>query len=267
MARIDDWTPFKQSHFERKIARVTASGGLPLSWVENLEVQSFFEEFVPGANLPSRSTLTRRLIPEAAAEFRVATISSSKGKNVTLQGDGWTGENKLHLEAFMISIDGKLQTVRVHDATNERKNTENLLQVLEEILMTLQNEWGVIVVALVTDASGESRKARRLFGLKYPWIIVLDCYAHQVGDIIIAFSLTLLTPDQINLVVGDYFKSDAPVLDYTDEATELITWLRSRTIVLGLIRQAQIDTVGPSHTKAVIRAVLTRWTSHYMAFN
>ena len=36
-------------------------------------------------------------------------------------------------------------------------------------------------MGLVTDASGESRKARRLFARKYPFLIVLDCYSHQVS--------------------------------------------------------------------------------------
>lgn len=56
----------------------------------------------------------------------------------------------------------------------------NLLRVLEEVFEIVQNKWGGVVVAIVTDASGESRKARRLFVKKYPWVIVLDCYAHQV---------------------------------------------------------------------------------------
>jgi len=36
------------------------------------------------------------------------------------------------------------------------------------------------VRGVVTDASGECQKARRLLGLKYPNIVVLDCYGHQV---------------------------------------------------------------------------------------
>jgi hypothetical protein len=56
-----------------------------------------------------------------------------------------------------------------------------LLKELETVFTLLRNDWGAVVIALVTDASGESRKARRLFGEKYPWIIVLDCYAHQVN--------------------------------------------------------------------------------------
>jgi len=77
----------------------------------------------------------------------------------------------------------KVYTVRVHDATGERKTAENLLAEIENVLAIVTGEWGTIVVALVTDASGEARKARRLFAAKYPDIIVLDCYSHQVRSL------------------------------------------------------------------------------------
>jgi hypothetical protein len=56
------------------------------------------------------------------------------------------------------------------------------------------------------------------------------------------------------LVVGDIFSSDSDLLEYTDLAAELITWLRSKTYVLGKL------------SAAVLRAVLTRWTAHYSAY-
>ena len=40
---------------------------------------------------------------------------------------------------------------------------------------------------------------------------------------------------QIHLVVGDYFESGVNVLDYTDLANALITWLQSKTLVLVLL--------------------------------
>lgn len=47
-------------------------------------------------------------------------------------------------------------------------------------------------------------------------------------------------------------------------ANELITWLRGKTLILALLREAQIANTGVG--KAVIRAVLTRWTAHYQAY-
>ncbi|KAF9028151.1 hypothetical protein BDZ89DRAFT_951619 [Hymenopellis radicata] len=58
----------------------------------------------------------------------------------------------------------------------------------------------------------------------------------------------------MNLVVGDFFKSDSDLVVFVDNAVELIGWLRSKTGVLAHL------------PLAVLRAVLTRWTAHYTAF-
>lgn len=81
--------------------------------------------------------------------------------------------------------------MKVHDASSERKTAEELIPLLEEVIRIVRDEWGAIVIAIVTDASGECRKARRILGLKYPDIIVLDCYGHQVHTIYNALSAYL----------------------------------------------------------------------------
>lgn len=57
---------------------------------------------------------------------------------------------------------------------------ENLLALLKRSIIDVERDWGAVAVAVVMDASGESRKACRLLGKKYTHIVVLDCYAHQV---------------------------------------------------------------------------------------
>jgi len=156
--------------------------------------------------------------------------------------------------------------VRVHDASTERKTADNLLALLEDVVKEIEDKWGSYVVAVVTDASGECRKAKREFLKKYPWIVVLDCFSHQVSPFsqaYICINLIFNCP-QVNLVVGDYFGVDSDILKYTDQATELITWLRSKTIVLGLLNQNQRETQGRVLT--ILRAMLTRWTSHLRAY-
>ncbi|KAF8956006.1 hypothetical protein BDZ97DRAFT_1672403, partial [Flammula alnicola] len=56
------------------------------------------------------------------------------------------------------------------------------------------------------------------------------------------------------LVVGDFFRSKSPLLQYAEMACELITWLRSKTRILAHL------------PLSVLRAILTRWTAHYVAF-
>src|SRR5882757_1282542 len=67
-------------------------------------------------------------------------------------------------------------------------------------------------------------------------------------------------------MVGDYFKSKAEALGFADQASDLIAWLRSKTLVLALLREVQAVIPRSVGVKAVIRAVLTRWTMHYQAY-
>ena len=48
-------------------------------------------------------------------------------------------------------------------------------------------------------------------------------------------------------------------------ASELITWLHSKTYVLAHLREVQVASGKLPLT--VIRAVLTRWMAHYLAFS
>ncbi|KAJ3824934.1 ribonuclease H-like domain-containing protein [Lentinula raphanica] len=132
----------------------------------------------------------------------------------------------------------KIYTVAVFDTSKDRKTAEEFLKLIEKAYNKVKDEWKAVPIGFVSDASGESRKGRCMLAAKHPELVVMDCYAHQ-----------------INLIVGDYFsKSNAADLHFTDQATDLITWLRSKTLILSHL------------AKAVIRAVLTRWTAHYLAF-
>lgn len=69
---------------------------------------------------------------------------------------------------------------------------------------------------------------------------------------------------KVNLVVGDYFKVETIYVEHSKMACDLIGWLRSKTFVLANLRDIQIQSGRKPLT--VIRAVLTRWTAHYLAF-
>ena len=69
---------------------------------------------------------------------------------------------------------------------------------------------------------------------------------------------------QVNLVVGDYFGDQEELIPWTKQATELIGWLRSKSLVLAMLRKVREQAGLPA--LSVLRAVLTRWTAHYMAY-
>ena len=102
------WSVGDQARFENRLARLTASAGFALSWVENPEWELFCQEFIPMANNPSRASLTRRLIPQTLHAMQKEAREPLKGYSGTLQADGWTGVNFLHMIAFMITVNGKV---------------------------------------------------------------------------------------------------------------------------------------------------------------
>ncbi|CDO68226.1 hypothetical protein BN946_scf184913.g16 [Trametes cinnabarina] len=147
----------------------------------------------------------------------------------------------------MLTGKREVHAVRVVDTSHERKTADNFVKHVEEVLQETGEKWKVKVIAFTSDASGESRAARIKLLFKYPYLIILDCYAHQ-----------------INLIVGNYLGCKRLLLNVADNAEELITWLRKRTIVLARLRSKQAE---HGHAAAaVIRPVKTRWTSHSLAF-
>ena len=54
-----------------------------------------------------------------------------------------------------------------------------MVDVIEE----LRSQWDINVVAFTTDASEESRKARKMLLACFPHLVCPDCYAHQVSNL------------------------------------------------------------------------------------
>ncbi|EIN04484.1 hypothetical protein PUNSTDRAFT_17540, partial [Punctularia strigosozonata HHB-11173 SS5] len=173
------WDGAMQARFESRIARITASAGLPLSWVDNLEFKAFVEDFIPAARLFSRRTLTSRILPAEVAVNRRSCVSRVKDGECTIAYDAWTGNNQQNLLPFQGHAKGEIFTISVHDISGERKFAINLLPLIEQAYEDAQNIYGVNVVAIVSDAGGDARAAPQMFGRKHPRLVIPDCYAHQ----------------------------------------------------------------------------------------
>jgi len=118
-------------------------------------------------------------------------MKNVNGCEVTIQCDGWTALNTHHYIAFMMTTSTcQIYTIQVHDASSEAKTAENLYALILKVKNIVEKDWGATVIALTSDASGESSKARRLAIAQHKELVVPDCYAHQ-----------------LNLVVGNYLSS------------------------------------------------------------
>ncbi|KAI0703531.1 hypothetical protein C8T65DRAFT_578734, partial [Cerioporus squamosus] len=128
------------------------------------------------------------------------------------------------------------------------KTAKLFLGHIEDMLKELDTNWSVVeVIGFTSDASGESWKARILLLKKYPHLIILDCYAHQ-----------------INLIVGNYLESKSTLLKVTNRADQLTAWLHRCTLVLSCIQERQL--AKGQKAASVLHPVKMRWMSHYIAY-
>jgi len=136
--------------------------------------------------------------------------------------------------------------LRTHNISAEAKTARNLLQHVMADIKYAEKEYEVTIAAWCTDAAGDAKKMRKDLVKQMPWIISLDCAAHQV-----------------NLVVCDLFKLKSAYLKTIDKATEVIKWFNHHSRALGLLRKEQLGTY--QKILALIQPVITCWTCHFLS--
>ncbi|KIY61455.1 hypothetical protein CYLTODRAFT_427529 [Cylindrobasidium torrendii FP15055 ss-10] len=115
------WSDQRQQRYRDLIGKITASAGLPLSWVDNRHFRQLREEFMPMAPPIGRHALRRTVLPNLRDSLRNDVRVLVNGANGTLQQDGWTGINHKHINAFMVAANGTVFAVRTEDASLERR--------------------------------------------------------------------------------------------------------------------------------------------------
>ena len=69
------------------------------------------------------------------------------------------------------------------DVSAERRTADHLKEMVKDVIKDVQKEWGLEIVAITSDASGESRAAQKWLVQEFPWLVAPDCYAHQVSGL------------------------------------------------------------------------------------
>jgi hypothetical protein len=98
-------------------------------------------------------------------------------------------------------------------------------------------------VAVVLDAGGDCRKAKRLLRQKRPELIIMDCIAHQ-----------------INLLTGDLFKFDSQLKVIAGKALNIVNWWNNHSFANAHLKTKQLALYGK--TIALTTPAETRWASH-----
>ena len=124
------------------------------------------------------------------------------GGLATLQCDGWKDVSKLNLIAFMFTasqtvcfdsefnkllhiklISRQVHITNVRDVSSDRKTAENLIELIKNEPVVMENEYHLQVIGICTDASGESHCARLRLLREMPWLLIANCWAHQLSHL------------------------------------------------------------------------------------
>ncbi|THU83200.1 hypothetical protein K435DRAFT_689974 [Dendrothele bispora CBS 962.96] len=216
--------------------------------VENPFWQYFFSKWVPGSVLLSRGVLSGQILDEEVEKTEAKTRLNTANHYGTGQCNGWKNVAKNILITAMINVKSRPYLLGVTDVSSLPKKAKTLLEIVNCEMKTICEAFGVILVAWCTNCSGDAAKMWCLLVCKYPWIVILDCWAHQ-----------------LNLVVGDILKLKE-FRESVDQALEVIKWFLSHSLAVSLLVSEQ-QNADFSVILVLILPVLTRWTSHYLAID
>ncbi|KAL6307080.1 ribonuclease H-like domain-containing protein [Sparassis latifolia] len=205
-------------------------------------------KWIPGSKTPSENHLAGPVLDREVEQVEVDIKATVAGKIGTGQCDGWKSISKMHIVGSMVNVENEPYLVHTHNVSDKPKTGDTLLDIVLADITYCLTYLKIIIAAWCTDAGSDAASMRRKLKERLPWIIVLDCWAHQ-----------------INLIVGDYFKIKLPWISQVDMALELIKWFNNHSYALGLLRAQQLNS--GKVALILILPVLTHWISHFLALD
>ncbi|KAI0323733.1 hypothetical protein GY45DRAFT_1231868, partial [Cubamyces sp. BRFM 1775] len=173
------WAKSMQDEFEADLCRFFIACNLGWAAVEEPYFRVFFNRWVPGASLPSRRTLAGRILDEEAERVTKHMKDMVHGRYATGQCDGWKNINRESLVASTVNVEYRPWLLNVFDMSAIAKTAQNLLEIVVEEVKYCMNYLSTIVVGYCTDAAGDARAMREMLRQHFPWLITVDCWAHQ----------------------------------------------------------------------------------------
>eukprot|EP00842_Homolaphlyctis_polyrhiza_P002059 jgi/Hompol1/2854/HPOL_006195-RA len=224
-----------------------AETNLPESFVERQSFRRLIEFANPqcAKAIPSRHHLGGTVLDTYAGFADTANKKSlqdvhSEYTRVNILSDGWENTSKDHLLGVVLSLAGATMTYGTF-ACGSRQDGQAIAEQLENILLDVISS-GWVVGAIITDNAGNCARARRILALRWPNLIFLFCFAHQ-----------------INLLVKDVLNCE----DFTDclkKAHNVVTVFNKSTAKwLPRLREVCMHLYG--HSLALIQMAPTRWNS------
>lgn len=235
----------RQKRLDEILLKMIVTDFQPFSIVTDQGFRDYSNALDPSYKLPSRSKLTRELLPRMYADVLEGTRTKiSQAEFITLTTDGWTSRNTesyIAVTAHYISSEFETGSCLL-DCYNyvERHTAENLSAELQRIC----REWEIApekVAAVVTDNAANQTAAIRLTGFTH-----LPCFAHS-----------------LNLVVQDGVKK---IYELRDKVKAIVEFFHRSTLAAEKLKMLQQQMAPESNHVKLKNDVVTRWNSTYDMF-
>lgn len=200
----------KSKLYDEQLAKMIVKQYCPFTIVESEDFKKFVQTVNPGYSLPSRKTISSRLIPELYEKCVEEVREHLRNvRYVTITTNGWTLANNecyISITAHFIDEECKFQSYLLDCFRYEEKHTaENLAHEIKNILI----EWGLIhkVNAVVSDNAANMTAAIRLRSWRH-----IPCFANMLNLVIQAGLFEIReTHDKVKVLV-DHFKKNPAVV-------------------------------------------------------
>ncbi|PPQ78441.1 hypothetical protein CVT25_011885 [Psilocybe cyanescens] len=229
---------------EEQFLCATISANLPFQWAEDPEVITLFLLFRSTAVnvMPSQKQISGPLLNNADKALTKRLKQFLKDQYAVMASDGWKNGSRDSINGVNLSVEGKTYLIDLILATAHKKDGESICKAFEEMIDKAEDDYGVAIVAFCCDNNGGSQRGRKDLVLKRPWLFGPPCCAHQ------------------------YFTVNEEAAETAEEATNLIGWVLNHSHVHLIFNEAQQE-IPPGKVLAFLVANMTRWTTHFVAFN
>ncbi len=261
--------------FHSLLLEFQAEANLPESFVSR---QSFwrlmkFCNAEAAKALPTRQLLGGPILNKYAdkvdsgdhAALKAATPPGS-GKRVNFLSNAWENIAKTHILGVILSLAGLCVTFGTF-TYGSRHDGLAIAEHLESILLLMIAQ-GWDVGAIVTDNAGNCARARRILALRWPKIVFLFCYAHQINLLVkdIIATRWQITVFQAHAIVSTLNKLTAKWLPRLRDVMK-VTY--GCTVTLALVQMAEMQwnsvqgmLVSLLRVRSACKMFVLRWSSH-----
>ncbi|KAF8964926.1 ribonuclease H-like domain-containing protein [Flammula alnicola] len=247
------FTSEQEEIVREQFLRATISANLPFRWVEDPEVMVLFLLFrsTAGDVMPSRKEIAGQLLDNADTALMKWLKIALRGGYAVMASDGWKDESRNAVNGVNLSVGGKTYLIDLILATAHKKDGASMCTAFEGMIDRAEDAYGVVIVAFCCDNDGGSQRGRKDLVLKRPWLFGPPCCAHQ-----------------FQLILGEYFTVNKEAAETAEEATSVIGWILNHGRVRSVFDEMQAEiSVPPGKVLAYLAANMTRWTTHFVAFD